>query len=76
MAVENGHLVAALPHPRVLELCMIQGPLQWGILAERPTIEGGWLSLPQGAGLGVEPAEGVSERYPYIEGHYAIQVSR
>jgi len=39
-------------------------------------IEGGWLSLPQGAGLGVELAEGVSERYPYIEGHYAIQVSR
>jgi L-alanine-DL-glutamate epimerase-like enolase superfamily enzyme len=76
MAVENGHLVAALPHPRVLELCMIQGPLQWGSLAERPMIEGGWLSLPQGAGLGVEPAEGVSERYPYIEGHYAIQVNR
>ena len=76
MAVENGHLVAALPHPRVLELCMIQGPLQWGSLAERPMIEGGWLSLPQGAGLGVGPAEGVSERYPYIEGHYAIQVNR
>jgi len=76
MAVENGHLVAALPHPRVLELCMIQGPLQWEILAERPTIEGGWLSLPEGTGLGVELAEGVSERYPYIEGHYAIQVSR
>ncbi|HUT20285.1 MAG TPA: mandelate racemase/muconate lactonizing enzyme family protein [Anaerolineae bacterium] len=76
MAVENGHLVAALPHPRVLELCMIQGPLQWEILAERPTIEGGWLSLPESTGLGVELAEGVSERYPYIEGHYAIQVSR
>ena len=33
MAVAHAHLVAALPHPRVLELCMIQGPLQWGILA-------------------------------------------
>ena len=36
MTLANAHLVAALPNPRVLELCMIQGPLQWGILAERP----------------------------------------
>ena len=32
MAMANAHLVAALPNPRVLEVCMIQGPLQWGIL--------------------------------------------
>lgn len=55
---------------------MIQGPLQWEILAERPSIARGWLSLPEGAGLGVHLAEGLDERYPYIEGHYAIQVSR
>lgn len=76
MAAENGHLVAALPRPRVLELCTIQGPLQWDILARRPSIEAGWLRLPEGGGLGVDLAEGLSERYPYIEGHYAIQVSR
>jgi len=76
MAMENGHLVAALPHPRVLELCTIQGPLQWAILAERPAIADGWLLLPEGAGLGVELAEGVDEQYPYIEGHYALQVTR
>ena len=76
MAMENAHLVAALPHPRVLELCTIQGPLQWAILAEPPLIEGGWLSLPEGPGLGVELAEGVDEHYPYIEGHYALQVIR
>ncbi len=76
MAVENGHLVAALPRPRVLELCMVQGPLQWAILADRPAMEGGWLSLPTGPGLGVHLAEGLAERYPYIEGHYAIQISR
>ena len=76
MAVENAHLVAALPHPRVLELCMIQGPLQWAILAERPLVEDGWLSLPTGPGLGVRLAEDLEERYPYIEGHYAVQVTR
>jgi hypothetical protein len=55
---------------------MIQGPLQWGILAEKPAIEQGWLVLPERGGLGVELAEGLQERFPYVEGHYAIQVRR
>ena len=74
MAIANAHLVAALPNPRVLELCMIQGPLQWGILVEKPSIEGGWLLLPDKPGFGVELAEDLEERFPYIEGHYAIRV--
>lgn len=76
MAMANGHLVAALPNPHVLELCMIQGPLQWGILAQPPTIEAGHLLLPARPGLGVELADDVAERFPYLEGHYAIQVQR
>ena len=68
--------MAALPNPRVVELCMIQGPLQWGILAEKPAIEDGWLILPDKPGLGVELAEGLEERYPYIEGAYGIRVDR
>lgn len=76
MAMANGHIVAALPNPRVLELCMIQGPLQWGILAQKPEIQAGWLILPDRPGLGVELAEGVAGRFPYIEGHYAITVER
>ena len=76
MAMANAHLVAALPNPRVLELCMIQGPLQWAIVAEKPTIEDGWLILPDKPGLGVALAEDLEERFPYIEGHYAIQVHR
>ena len=76
MAMANAHLVAALPNPHVLELCMIQGPLQWGILAKKPSIEDGWLVFPDKPGLGVELAENLEERFPYIEGHYSIQVSR
>jgi L-alanine-DL-glutamate epimerase-like enolase superfamily enzyme len=76
MATAHAHYVAALPNPRVLELCTIQGPLQWGILAERPDIERGWLVLPDRPGLGVELAGKLEERYPYIEGHYAIHVDR
>jgi L-alanine-DL-glutamate epimerase-like enolase superfamily enzyme len=76
MCVAHSHYVAALPNPRVVELCMIQGPLQWGILADPPVIEEGWLVLPDRPGLGVKLAEDLEERYPYVEGHYAIQVQR
>ena len=76
MAMANGHLVAALPDPHVLELCMIQGPLQWEILAERPAIEDGYLVFPDKPGLGVDLAENLEERFPYIEGHYGVQIKR
>jgi len=76
MAMANAHLVAALPNPRVLEVCQIQGPLQWEILKEKPTIKDGYLVLPNKPGLGVELADRLEERFPYIEGNYAIQVER
>jgi len=76
MAMANGHLVAALPNPRVLELCMIQGPLQWEILKEKPAIEDGFLIFPDAPGLGVELADNLEEKFPYIEGSYGIQVER
>ncbi|MCX6049236.1 MAG: mandelate racemase/muconate lactonizing enzyme family protein [Chloroflexi bacterium] len=76
MGMANAHAVAALPHPRVLELCMIQGPLQWEIFAEKPAIQDGWLALPARPGLGVQLAEGLTERFPYIEGDYMVQVTR
>jgi L-alanine-DL-glutamate epimerase-like enolase superfamily enzyme len=76
MAMEHAHYVAALPNPWMLELCMIQGPLQWALLAEKPRIEQGWLILPYKPGFGVELAEDLEARFPYIEGHYAVQVQR
>jgi L-alanine-DL-glutamate epimerase-like enolase superfamily enzyme len=76
MATAHAHLVAALPRPRVLELCMIQGPLQWDILAEPLPIRDGWILLGDAPGFGVDLAADLEDRYPYIEGHYAIQVIR
>jgi L-alanine-DL-glutamate epimerase-like enolase superfamily enzyme len=76
MCVESAHLVAALPDPHVLELCMIQGPLQWGIFDQMPTIEAGHIVLPTTPGLGVRLAPDVQECFPYVEGHYAITVER
>jgi L-alanine-DL-glutamate epimerase-like enolase superfamily enzyme len=60
----------------MLELCMIQGPLQWGIFKELPVIENGHILLPNRPGLGVKLAPDAQERFPYVEGHYAITVER
>ena len=76
MAMANAHFVAALPTAHPLELCMIQGPLQWGILAETPLIEGGSLIFTDRPGLGVELADHLQEKFPFVEGHYAIEVFR
>ncbi len=76
MTMANAHAVAALPNPKVLELCMIQGPLQWQILQAKPTITDGWLEIPDKPGLGVDIPEGLEARFPHIEGGYAISVER
>ena len=76
MGMANAHLIAAMPDPRVLELCMVQGPLQWEILAEKPAIEAGHLILPDKPGLGVELAENLQERFPYIDGNWAEPIKR
>ena len=76
MTMANAHAVAALPNPKVLELCMIQGPLQWDILKHQPVIQDGWLELPDRPGLGVDIGDGLETRFPYIEGGYTITVER
>jgi L-alanine-DL-glutamate epimerase-like enolase superfamily enzyme len=87
MCMAHAHLMAAQPlqlraqgdagrHHNLVELCLIQGPLQWDILAEPPAIVDGWLHLPDRPGLGVELAAGLEAHYPYIEGHYAVTVDR
>lgn len=76
MCMAHAHLMAALPTPRPVELCMIQGPLQWAILADPPQIEKGRLILPAGPGFGVTLAANLEDTFPYIEGHYAVTVER
>jgi L-alanine-DL-glutamate epimerase-like enolase superfamily enzyme len=39
-------------------------------------MNGGQLRLPDRPGLGIELAEEIAERYPYIEGHYALTIDR
>ncbi len=76
MTMANAHLVAALPHPRVLELNMFQGPLQWEMLRQPPRIKDGYLELPAAPGLGVELAEDIEQRFPYVDGPWGVKVER
>ena len=76
MTMANAHMVAALPDPRLVELNMRQGPLQWEILREKPTIEDGHLVLLDAPGFGVELADDLEARFPYIEGPWGDPVQR
>jgi L-alanine-DL-glutamate epimerase-like enolase superfamily enzyme len=76
MCVEHAHMVAALPNPRLVELCVVQGPLTWEILTEKPLIENGWISLSDAPGFGVELAPDLEQRFPYVEGHFAVKMQR
>lgn len=76
MTMANAHLVAALPRPLFCELCMIQGPLQWDIIADKPFIKHGWLELPDKPGLGVSLSKNLEERFPYIESGYSVSIER
>ena len=76
MALANAHLALAFSPEPLLELNMLQGPLQWGILAAPPSISQGKLTLPPGDGFGVELASDLEEQFPYVEGHYAVEVWR
>jgi L-alanine-DL-glutamate epimerase-like enolase superfamily enzyme len=58
------------------ELCMIQGPLQWAILKEKPVTFDGYLHLPDKPGLGVEVAGDLEAKFPYITGSWALPVER
>ena len=43
---------------------------------EPPVIRDGYLELPQGAGLGVDLADDLEARFPYLEGSYGVPIGR
>ena len=76
MAMANAHAVAALPNANLLEECMVQGPLKWGVLRGGNPVVDGVLKLPDVPGLGVELIDDLESAYPYVEVHYSVEVFR
>ncbi|WP_435748340.1 mandelate racemase/muconate lactonizing enzyme family protein [Microbacterium sp. PMB16] len=76
MALANAHAVAALPNASMLEECMVQGPLKWDSLVAGSPVVAGAIGLGDAPGFGVEVIDDLETRFPYIEGHYAVEVYR
>ena len=76
MGMANAHAVAALPNASMVEECMVQGPLKWGVIEGGTQVRGGSISLRDRVGVGVGIVSDLEERYPYVEGHYSVEVYR
>jgi L-alanine-DL-glutamate epimerase-like enolase superfamily enzyme len=76
MAMANAHAVAALPNADLLEDCMVQGPLKWGVIRGGSPVREATMKLPDAPGLGVDLIDDLESAFPYIEGHYSIEVFR
>ena len=55
---------------------MIQGPLQWAIVKDKPRIEASVLHLLDVPGLGVNLADDLESRFPYFTGSWGLPVER
>ena len=75
LTIANAHFLAALPAEHVLEMFIGQGPLQWDILKDPPATEG-YLALSDAPGWGVELADDLETRFPYIPGPWGRAVER
>lgn len=76
MLMANSHAVAALPNAPMVEECMVQGPLRWGTVIGGTRVHDGMVELASTPGLGVEIIDDLEERYPYVEGHYSVELRR
>lgn len=76
MAMANAHVVAALPNASMVEESMVQGPLKWGVVEGGSRVHGGRIVIGDDTGLGVEVIPDLEERFPYVEGHYSVEVYR
>jgi L-alanine-DL-glutamate epimerase-like enolase superfamily enzyme len=76
MAMANAHAVAALPNSDLVEESMVQGPLKWAVLRGGSRVVGGTIKLSDAPGLGVELVDDLESAFPYVEGHYSVEVFR
>ena len=60
----------------MVEVCTAQGPLQSAVITGGLPIKDGFLDLPDKPGFGVEIPDDLEARFPFVEGHYAIEINR
>lgn len=76
MAMANAHAVAALPNGLMVEESRAQGPLVWDSVEGGSRVVDGRVNLADDLGLGVNVIDHLADAYPYVEGHYGVEVYR
>jgi L-alanine-DL-glutamate epimerase-like enolase superfamily enzyme len=76
MLMANAHAVAALPNSPMVEECMVQGPLTWEVIEGGTQVTAGTVRFGDTPGLGVDIIPDLETRFPYVEGHYSVEVYR
>ncbi len=68
--MQNAHLAAGNPNLLLLEICECLDPLKDQVFKEPIMFRNGYLELSSKPGFGLEVAENLSEKFPYIPGSY------
>lgn len=76
MAMANAHAVAALPNGLMVEESKAQGPLVWDMIEGGTRVKNGVVRVADDVGLGVSLIDELVQTYPYVEGHYGVDVYR
>ena len=76
MAMANAHAVAALPNGLMVEESKAQGPLVWDMIDGGTRVHDGVVRVADDLGLGVTLIDDLEQTYPYVEGHYGVDVYR
>lgn len=76
MAMANAHAVAALPNGLMVEESKAQGPLVWDMIDGGTRVKNGVVRVADDVGLGVSLIDNLEQTYPYVEGHYGVDVYR
>ena len=76
MAMANAHAVAALPNGLMVEESKAQGPLVWDMIEGGTRVHDGVIRVADDLGLGVSLVDDLEQIYPYVEGHYGVDVYR
>jgi L-alanine-DL-glutamate epimerase-like enolase superfamily enzyme len=67
----NAALVAGIPNRLMLELNQTYNPLKEEVFKEPLRVNRGYLELPEKPGFGVELAEDIFRKFPFIPGDYS-----
>lgn len=76
LALAHAHIMAGAPLYGQVEINFSQGPLRDGILANPLEFHDGKLSIPQKPGLGIELAQDLSSKFPYLDHNYVSEITR